>query len=63
MTTFPCDYCGGKDMEIEPWDATEFHMLYLQLGVPELEHLSISICPWCLKKVFDTVLKPKKEKK
>jgi len=76
MTKFPCDYCGGREMELnlnppEPGEVlttgeggpTEIYAMLSTWDFEELGETNFTICPWCLKKVFDTVLKPKKEKR
>ena len=65
MTKFPCDYCGGREMELNlnppgGGGPTDIYAMLSTWNFEELCETNFTICPWCLKKVFDTVLKEKK---
>lgn len=70
MTKFPCDYCGGRGADFQSEEVQNAMTIgvyrppvALGLETWRIKYLTIgdvTVCPWCLKKVFDTVLKEKK---
>ena len=68
MTKFPCDYCGGREMDLDAEKneqdmclsirpPKELCALIQDFKYEETKDTEFVVCPWCLKKVFDIVLK------